>query len=209
MTVVAEDTRLKIRGDAKEFAEALSWAASVAPAKSPRPVLQNLLLEAKDGVLIVTGTDLEVAVRVRVERVEVVSDGTALLNASRVVQIVRELVGDQIELATDERGGCTITTGDARFQVLGEDPEDFPELEAFDPAGAFRFKASELVEWIRRTHFAAHPEKTRYAMNGVLIDLKDKRLRLVATDGKRMAMCEQVLETEVDKPVFVVVRPRA
>src|SRR5437879_6298549 len=58
---------------------------------------------------------------------------------------------------------------------------------------------------VARTHFAAAIEKTRYAMNGILLDLKDKRLRLVATDGKRLALAERTLDVAVAKPVFAVV----
>ncbi len=208
MSVMVEKSCLKVRGDAKELAEAIGIAASVAPAKSPRPVLQNLLLDARDGVLEVTGTDLDVAIRVRIERVDVASDGRVLVNAARLQGILRELVGEQVEIETDERAGCIVSTGDSRFHVMGEEPDDFPELAAWKGEGTFQLPASELVEMIRRTHFAAHPEKTRYAMNGILIDLKDTRLRLVATDGKRLAMCERPA-SDVKAPVFVVVPTKA
>lgn len=210
MSVMVEKSCLKVRGDAKELAEAIGIAASVAPSKSPRPVLQNLLLDARDGVLEVTGTDLDVAIRVRIERVDVTSEGRVLVNAARFQQILRELVGEQVEIETDERAGCIISTGDSRFHVMGEEPDDFPELGAWKGDGVLQLPASALVEMIRRTHFAAHPEKTRYAMNGILIDLKDQRLRLVATDGKRLSMCERPTSAEAVKaPVFVVVPTKA
>ncbi|MBX3467629.1 MAG: DNA polymerase III subunit beta [Planctomycetes bacterium] len=210
MSVMVEKSCLKVRGDAKELAEAIGIAASVAPSKSPRPVLQNLLLDARDGVLEVTGTDLDVAIRVRIERVDMTSEGRVLVNAARFQQILRELVGEQVEIETDERAGCIISTGDSRFHVMGEEPDDFPELGAWKGDGVLQLPASALVEMIRRTHFAAHPEKTRYAMNGILIDLKDQRLRLVATDGKRLSMCERPATAEAVKaPVFVVVPTKA
>lgn len=209
MSVMVEKSCLKFRGDAKELFEAIGIAASVAPAKSPRPVLQNLLLDAHDGVLEVTGTDLDVAIRVRIERVDVNQDGRVLVNAARFQQILRELVGEQVEVETDERAGCIISTGDSRFHVMGEEPDDFPELAAWKGDGAFQLEAKHLVEMIRRTHFAAHLEKTRYAMNGILVDLKEQRLRLVATDGKRLAMCERPLAAAVKSPVFVVVPTKA
>lgn len=205
MSAVAEKTCLKVRGDAKELADAIGLAASVAPSKSPRPVLQNLLLDAKAGVLEVTGTDLDVAIRVAAERVEVVQEGRVLVNAARIQQILRELIGEEVELETDERLGCIVTTGDARFHVMGEDPEDYPELPPWDSKGSFPLEAARFAEMVRRTHFATHPEKTRYAMNGILVDLRDKRLRLVATDGKRLSMCERPVEVETEEPVFVVV----
>lgn len=201
----ATATCLKIRGDAKELAEAVITVASVAPSKSPRPVLQNLLLDAHDGVLEVTGTDLDVSIKARVEQVEVVAEGKILVNAARFQQILRELIGEQLEIETDERAGCIITTGDSRFHVMGEDPDDYPEFGAWPEAGTIKLKAKELIEMVRRTHFAAHPEKTRYAMNGILLDIKDKRLRLVATDGKRLSLFERPLDFKTDKPVFVVV----
>jgi DNA polymerase-3 subunit beta len=196
---------LHFRGDAKEISDAVGIAASVAPTKSPRPVLQNLLLHGHDGFLEITGTDLEVSVRVRVERVEVLKGGKVLVNASRVQQILRELIGEQVEVKTDERAGCSITTGDARFQVMGEDPDDFPELPAWPTEGAFELPARRLVEMVRRTHFATHGEKTRYAMNGILVDIKDSRVHLVATDGKRLALCEQPLDEPRDQATHVVV----
>lgn len=210
-TMTAEKTCLKVRGDAKDLAEAVAIAASVTPpSKSPRPVLQNLLLDARDGVLEVTGSDLDVSVRVRIERVEVGQDGRMLVNAARFQQILRELVGEQVGIEADERAGCVIRTADSRFHVMGEEAEEFPELPAWKSDGAISLKAAELVEAIRRTHFAAHAEKTRYAMNGVLVDLQGSRLRLVATDGKRLSMVERPLTGEVGSkpvkaPVFVVV----
>lgn len=204
-----EKTCLKVRGDAKDLADAVAIAASVAPSKSPRPVLQNLLLDAKDGVLEVTGSDMEVAVRVRIEKVEVGGDGRLLVNAARFQQILRELVGEQVEVEADDRAGCVIRAGDSRFHVMGEEAEDFPELPAWKGEGAMSLRAGELVDAIRRTHFAAHVEKTRYAMNGVLIDLQGSRLRLVATDGKRLSMVERPTEKPTKAPVFVVVPTKA
>lgn len=162
-------------------------------------------------MLEVTGTDLDVTIRVRVERVDVVSDGRVLVNAARLRAVLRELGGAQIEIEAAERAeraGCIVSTGDSRFHVMGEEPDDFPELPSWKGEGAFQLPASELVAMIRRTEFAAHLEKTRYAMNGILIDLKDTRLRLVATDGKRLAMCERPA-SEVKTPVFVVVPTKA
>lgn len=197
--------RLRFRGDARELADSVALAASVAPTKSPRAVLQNLLLRGRHGMLEVTGTDLEVAIRVQIERVEIVSDGVLLVNAARFLQILRELSGEQVEVTTDERAGCTIATGDARFQVLGEDASDYPELAEWPNEGSFELPAGQLVDMIRRTAFATHAEKTRYAMNGILLDLKDQRVHLVATDGKRLALCERPLDFKVEKPVHVVV----
>jgi DNA polymerase-3 subunit beta len=164
-----------------------------------------LHLAAHDGVLDVTGSDGEVSIRVRVEQVEVHKDGEVLVNAARFLQILRELSGERVEVETDERAGCVIHTSDARFQFMGEVADDYPEQAPWPKEGAFRLAAGELVEMIRRTQFAAHPGKTRYAINGILLDLNGSRVRLVATDGKRLSMCERTLEFEAESPIRVVV----
>lgn len=208
-------TKLKVRGDAKELAEAIGIAGSVAPAKSPQPVLQNLLLDAHDGMLEVIGTDLGVTVRVRVERVDVVSDGRALVNAARLRAVLRKLAGEQVGIETDGRAGCVVSTsdsrfyGDSRFYVMGGELDDFPELPSWNGEVAFQLPAPELVAMIRRTEFAADMEKTSYARNWILIDVKDTRLRLVATDGARLAMSERPAPEVIRIPVFVIVPIKA
>jgi len=209
MSTLTDSACLKFTADAKDLAEAVSLAGTVAPAKSTRAVLQNLLLHGHDGVLEITGSDLEVSVRVRTDRVALASDGRMLVNAARLQQILRELSGERVTLAADERGGCSVATGDARFQILGEDPQDFPELADWPAEGGFRLPAGDLVDMIRRTQFAAHAEKTRYAMNGLLVDIKGSRLHVVATDGKRLALAERALAFEVEQPLHVVVPTRA
>jgi DNA polymerase-3 subunit beta len=213
-TESATKAAFKIVCDVRELLEAVSTVASIVPAKGPKPVLSNILLKTHEGVLEVLGTDLELSLRLKVERVEVVRDGSVLVNAARMLQILREFQGERVELEADERSGCILKTPDARYHVLGDDPQDYPELPRSDFVGAqdsapaadpVVLRSQDLVQMVSRTHFAAAVEKTRYAMNGILLDLKDKRLRLVATDGKRLALAERTLETAVAKPVFAVV----
>lgn len=204
-TAVSTKAAFKIVCDVRELLDAVATCASIVPAKGPKPFLSNLLLRTHDGALEVFGTDLEISLRLRVERVEVVRDGTVLMNAARALSILREFQGERVELEADERSGCVLKTPDARYHVLGDDPQDYPELPKLDFEGSVTLKAQDLVQMVGRTHFAAATEKTRYAMNGILLDLKEKRLRLVATDGKRLALAERTLDEAVAKPVFAVV----
>lgn len=214
MAQVAERTKLKIACEARELADAVTAAATIAPAKAPRAILQNILIQAKDGALEVMATDLEVSIRILVERAEVSSEGRVLMNASRAQQILRELEGERVELEADERSGCVVKTAESRFHVLGDQPEDFPEVAAFDAAkaeDAIALKSADLVDMVRRTHFAAATEKTRYAINGILIDAQEARFRLVATDGKRLALAERPLAPplKAKKAFFAVVPTKA
>ena len=205
MVKTATKDAFKIVCDVRELLDAATACASIVPTKGPKPFLSNLLLRTHEGALEVFGTDLEISLRLRVERVEVVRDGTVLVNAARALSILRKFQGERVELEADERSGCILKTPDARYHVPGDDPHDYPELPKLDFESSVVLKAQDLVQMVSRTHFAAAVEKTRYAMNGILLDLKDKRLRLVATDGKRLALAERTLENAVPKPVFAVV----
>jgi DNA polymerase-3 subunit beta len=195
---------VKITCDRPELAEALSLAASVIPARSPRPVLQNVCLRTGPDGLEVLATDLEVSLRARVARVDVDRPGEALLPAAKATAILRELEGDKVELETEDRI-TTISAAGSRFKIVGEDPAEFPQIPTWDDKGAVRFGKTQLETMIRKTAFAAATEGTRYALNGVLVDLKDDRLRLVATDGKRLALCERPVEYAGGAAVHVVV----
>lgn len=205
MVETATKASFKIVCDVRELLDAVGTCASIVPGKGPKPFLSNILLRTHEGALEVFGTDLEISLRLKVERVEVVREGTVLVNAARALSILREFQGERVELEADERSGCVLKTPDARYHVLGDDPHDYPELPKLDFEGSVVLKAQDLVQMVARTHFAAAVEKTRYAMNGILLDLKEKRLRLVATDGKRLALAERALENAIAKPVFAVV----
>lgn len=184
---------MKITCDRAELSEALGLAASVIPPRSPRPVLQNVCLRTTPQGIEVLATDLEVSLRAKVTRVDVERPGEALIPAARAVAILRELEGDKVEIACEDRI-ATITAGGSRFKIVGEDPREFPQIPSFDEQDAIKFGRSQLETMIRKTAFAAATEGTRYALNGVLFDLKGDRLRLVATDGKRLALCERPVD---------------
>jgi DNA polymerase-3 subunit beta len=195
---------VKLVCDRAELLDAISLAASIVPPRSPRKVLENVLLRAGTGGVEALATDLEVSVRARVEKADVERPGEALLPAARAVPIIRELEGDRVEISCEDRVS-TISGGGSRFKIVGEDPAEFPAIPGMEEAGALRFGKTQLEAMIRKTSFAAAVEATRYALNGVLFDLAPGRLRLVATDGKRLALCERPVEFAGAAPIHVVV----
>lgn len=195
---------MKLSCDRLELGEALGLAAAIIPARTPRPVLQNVCIRTTAEGLEVLATDLEVSLRARVMRADIAEPGAALVPAAKAVAILRELEGDKVELECSDRV-TTISAGGTRFKIVGDDPQEFPQIPEFVEPGSFRFGRRELETMIRKTAFAAATEGTRYALNGVLFDLREGRLRLVATDGKRLALCERAVDWNGSSPVHVVV----
>jgi DNA polymerase-3 subunit beta len=178
---------MKLRCETKALADSLTLVGSVVPARSPKPVLANVKLVARDGNLELMATDLEVGVRRTLTDVEVDEAGEILLPAAQASNIVREATAKQIEISTED-GTCVIAYTGARYDIPGDEPADFPEMPVFNDKNAVTVDAAQLKQMIERTKFAVAREQARYALNGILFSLKGNVLRLVATDGRRLAL---------------------
>jgi len=184
--------RLKVARE--PLRDAFQVAASIASQRTTKPVLQNVKVEASEGALVLSGTDLEVAVRLSLaEGVEILEEGCILLPATRVAGILRESPGEQLEIQTVENA-CQIRGKHSVFKVLVEDPEQFPELPAMETEGALAVDAASLKAMVRKTAFATARESTRYALNGILFVISNHTLELAATDGRRLAVASLDLE---------------
>jgi DNA polymerase-3 subunit beta len=164
--------------------------ASVAvAARDVKPILRNLkaIAETKTNRCTLMATDLELGLRLEVASVEVEEGGEAILPAARLTAILRESTDDKLSLEASPTA-CVIRGQYNEFEMPGEEPSDFPDIPTFSDDKHHELAADVLREMVRRTVFAAAKENPRYAMTGVLWELEDKQARLVATDGRRLAV---------------------
>jgi len=204
---VADESMLEVEGDGKHIAECIVAAASLAPPKSPRPALSDVLVEAKDGQLFITGSDSYVSCRIAASKVEVKANGRALVNAARLSSVVREFGGEgNIKLEIDSNRKLLIRVPGSKLAINAGDPADYPEAPAWPTGDGLALPAADLATAIERTVFASAEEKSRYAMNGVCFDLSEgsKLLTVVATDGKRLAMIEMQMAEPIKKGAMIV-----
>lgn len=146
----------------------------------------------------VLGTDMEVGVRHRLEEVEVHEEGGILLPAGRLQGIARELSGGQVEISAAD-GKAKIEAPGCHFKLVGEEPGDFPVIPAFPEGSGVVLPADLLSSLVRSVVFSAASEESRYAIHGVLLEMQGKELRVVATDGKRLAWATGKLEKAGEK----------
>lgn len=184
---------MKVRCDRTQLYEASQLAGSVVPGRTPKPALQCVKLEAKDKQLLLSATDLELGLRYRVGAVEVLQPGAAVIPAERLNGILRESQDETIEIETDG-DAVRLTCADSKFKVFGFDAAEFPPIPEFPDKPGFAVKAGVLRQLIARTVFAAAKEITRYAINGVLLEPKGNKLKMVGTDGKRLAQARGALQ---------------
>jgi DNA polymerase-3 subunit beta len=178
---------MKVICDREKLREGLAIANNVVPAKSTKPVLENVCLIATDDALELVGTDLEVSVRFRIDDVEVDEPGMAVVPARVALDFVRDLSGETVTLETDG-GHCTIKSATDSCELVTVDPDEFPVTARFDGAGSITMQGGSFIKLVSQTAFAAAREPGRYAMHGVLAEVENDVLRLVATDGRRLAL---------------------
>ena len=180
---------MKISLEREKFQHAFQTAASVAPARSPKPILQNVKLEAAKDAVTLMATDLEVGIRISVPGVEVESPGQCVLPIARFGPILRESADEKLHLESDGQG--TVVRGDrSEWKLPGENPDEFPSVAVFKEEKFHDLAARLFRELVRRTVFATDNESSRYALGGVLLEMEADKITAVGTDGRRLAKME-------------------
>lgn len=159
---------------------------SIVASKPAIPILANVLLEAMDDQLIVSGTDLTVSMRCYMEA-KVVEEGAIALPARRFFQLARELTSPQIKITAQTNEIAEITTGTSVFKINGMGKAEFPHLPDLSGSPEIPFLNSELKQMLSRTAFSAAREDSRYMLNGVLLQIGQQQATFIGTDGKRLA----------------------
>ncbi len=181
-----------------EFQRGLGRIQSIVEKRNTMPILANALLEVggkgKDGTLEIAATDLEVGIR-SAHPCEVQKTGSLTVSARKLHEIVRELPEETIQLEASSNAYLTLRCARAKFTLAGTTAEEYPSLSAFTPERLVRVPAAVLSEMIDRTMYAASTDETRYNLNGVYIErIADSgKLRMVATDGHRLAYVDRAL----------------
>jgi DNA polymerase-3 subunit beta len=185
---------MKVICDREKLREGLAIVNNVIPGKSTKPVLENVCFVATHDALELVGTDLECAVRYKIEDVQVTEPGPVVVPARVTLDFVRDLSGEKVSLSTNDNT-CTISSGDDSCELVTMDPDEFPVISRFGDDEKITIQGGNFARLVNRTAFAAALEPGRYAMHGVLVEIEDGRLKLVATDGRRLALATLPIET--------------
>ncbi len=168
----------------------LNLVAGVVERRQTLPILSNVLLVLEGDQLAITGTDLEVELVGRVTLDQpAASGGEITVPARKLADICKSLPeGSDIEFTLEEQR-VVIRAGRSRFTLSTLSASDFPNVEESPGAQEFTVKQGDLKRLIDRTSFAMAQQDVRYYLNGMLWEVQDGQLRVVATDGHRLAVC--------------------
>jgi DNA polymerase-3 subunit beta len=179
---------------AKEtFLKALQKVQGIIETRKTMPILANVLIEADDGKIIITATDLEVGMKSSYDA-SVSEKGKITVSAKKLYEIVKELPEAEIYFSTKENDWIDLQCGKARFNIVGLSPEEFPYLPKIDDADFIRLDSAALNKMVEKTAFAICQDETKYNLNGIYFTASAKNgntsLKLVATDGHRLSIAE-------------------
>jgi DNA polymerase-3 subunit beta len=180
---------MKVRCHREGLLSGVQLASVAVPSRDLKPILQNIKVIADGDHCTLLATDLELGTRLEVPGIQVEEPGEALLPAGRLLAILREAPDDEMIIEADPQT-CMVRGEHNEFEMGGEDPGEFPDVPAFSEETYHELASGLLREMIRRCIFAAAAENPRYALTGVLWELEGETTRLVATDGRRLAVTQ-------------------
>jgi DNA polymerase III subunit beta len=166
----------------------LNTTQGVVERKTTIPILSNLLVEARDGRVTITATDLELSVRTSCDA-KVKKEGAGTIPAKKLLELVRLLPEGEIKFKLLDNHWVEIVSDRKKYKLVGMAKENFPALPAM-PHLLVKIPAAVLEGLISKTKFAISMEESRYTLNGGLLILKPDTLAMVATDGHRLALAE-------------------
>ncbi|MFV1986363.1 MAG: DNA polymerase III subunit beta [Gemmatimonadota bacterium] len=185
----------------------LGAVASAIPTRTTLPVLSNILMRADDGVVHLSGTDLDISVSLSVPA-EVSEGGAVTVPAKKLVEIARVLDDAPVKISTDG-AQVSLECGKSRFKLYGLAEDEFPSFPEVDFDQAWRMKASDVQELIHRTSFAVSSEESRPILNGVLWQLGPSTTVMVATNGHRLAKMTKSIEGAGAPETDLIIPPKA
>ncbi|MCO4098514.1 DNA polymerase III subunit beta [Gemmatimonas sp.] len=192
----------------EKLQEGLQAVTAAVPAKTTLPVLANLLVETTDRGIRFSATDLDIAVSTEVSA-DVETPGAITIPAKKLSEIARELPPSPVKVSASGEQRVTIECGRSKFKLLGLPRDEFPTFPVVRFNDSWRVKSGELQKLISHVAFAVSTEESRPILNGVLWELREERMRMVATNGHRLAKMELPVEASSAPPGDLIVPPKA
>jgi DNA polymerase-3 subunit beta len=177
----------------EQILNGLQAVQNVVSSRTTLPILSNVLMRAEGERVEFTATDLDVTIACSVEG-KVKKNGVTTVPVRKLFGIVRELNGGEIEIEVDEKNVCSVRCGTSFYKIHGIGADEFPPMPKFKDDKKVTLTQKTIKSMLGKTSFAISTDESRYVLNGVFISLKDHKLTMVATDGRRLALADEEVE---------------
>ncbi len=184
--------------------DAIASVSKAVSSHSNFPILEGILIKADlEGKITLVSNDMEMGIEATTEA-RVIKPGQAVLNAKMLGNIIKTLPSEEVYIETNEINFCTIKSGNSKFEIMGLNPLDFPELPDVCHEYSVKIDSKSLKEMISKTIFCTSLSENRPVLKGCLVEIEGKVIKMIATDGFRMAVRKYHLENEYPEKKFIV-----
>jgi len=188
---------MKITLTRENLLSVLQTVGGVVEKRQTMPILGNVLFQVSENTLTVTASDLEIETRAKTELESSDANQLAItLPAIKLINIVRSLPNGLTISLDFEASRCTLTAGRSRFKLSTLPADDFPTMDLTQTDLSFSLSQHQLKQLILHSGFAMASQDVRFYLNGMLFDINNNTLRVVATDGHRLSTCSTQLAME-------------
>src|SRR6266566_4454216 len=188
----------------EQIINGLQAVQNVVSTRTTLPILSNVLLRAEGERLEFTATDLDVTISSAVEA-KVRKPGASTVPVKKLFGIVRELSNSEIDLEVDEKNVCSVRSGPSFYKINGLSADEFPPLPKFKEEKKITLSQETVKGMMKKTSFAISTDESRYVLNGIFLSLKDHKMTMVATDGRRLALVDEEVDvSEASQGEFIV-----
>ena len=188
---------MKFKINQDHFSNGLQQVLNVVATRSTMPILSNVLIEAEQGHISLTTTNLDLGIRCRI-KADVTDPGAITLPVRKLSTIIRELPVNEVFIETSDSNQAKITSGGSLFKIMGIGADEFPPLPTFENRKVFELSQEQIVNMLKSVSYAQSTDENRYILNGVYFNFSDEKLTLVATDGRRLGLTALDLEVSED-----------
>lgn len=185
---------MKFKINQDHFSNGLQQVLNVVASRSTMPILGNVLIEAGDGQIELTTTNLDLGIRCHI-KAEVEIPGGITLPVRKLATIVRELPQSEVFVESGENNQAKIASGGSLFKIMGIGTDEFPPLPTFENRHVFELTQENVLSMLKSVSYGQSADENRYILNGVYFSFSEDKLTLVATDGRRLALT--AFETDV------------
>ncbi len=199
---------MKLRVSKEKFLDGLQQVINVITTRTTLPILQNVLIQTSKNRIEFSTTDLDISITCWVEA-EVLTDGSTTLPAKKLLSIIREMPSQDIDLEVDGKNQASLRCGQSFFKIVGLPKDDFPPSSKLENAREIKLPQATLRDMIRKTGYAISHDETRYVLNGIYMSFRDKKLTIVATDGRRLALADTDLDLAPSQEADIILPTKA
>ncbi|MBI5599791.1 MAG: DNA polymerase III subunit beta [Deltaproteobacteria bacterium] len=181
---------MELNIDKNDFITVLQRIQGIVEKRNTMPILANVLMEAGGNSVNILATDLEIFIKDTCAA-SVKKNGSITVNARKLFEIIRQLPESSINIKAGEGDRISIKSGTARFNIVGLSSKEFPAFPIIDEGKLSKIEPEDLKDMVDKTAFAVSTDETRYNINGFFLERGDSTIRMVTTDGHRLAMIEK------------------